>query len=47
MRQGVIVNTPFANCDANCASDRVAGPFVTAPVVLKVDPWQGHTNVAL
>ena len=31
----------------NCASDRVAGPLVTDPLVVYCDPWQGHSNVPL
>jgi hypothetical protein len=40
-----MVSTLLANCVLNRRSEDGAGPFVTAPLVLYSDPWQGHWNV--
>jgi hypothetical protein len=32
----------FEKLVTNVASDRVAGPLVTDPLVLYCDPWLGH-----
>ena len=41
--QTEMVRTLFAKRVANERSDRVAGPFWTAPLVLNRDPWHGQT----
>jgi hypothetical protein len=38
-----MVRTLLASRVANERSDRVAGPFWTAPLVLNRDPWHGQT----
>jgi len=40
----VKICVPASNADTNFFSDRVAGPFVTAPSMLNFDPWHGHEN---
>ena len=41
----LMVSTLLANCVLKRRKEEGAGPFVTAPLVLYCEPWQGHTNV--
>ena len=43
MGQSETVNTPFANCVANCWRFEGAGPDSTCPLVSYREPWQGQT----
>ena len=43
----MIVRTPPAKRVANERNDVVAGPWITAPLVLYVEPWHGQTYCAL
>ena len=42
-RNTAVESVDPANWVANVCSARVAGPLTTAPLVLKREPWHGHT----